>query len=126
MFKNMKITNGSPSQYGFRAREVRALQAQATGQGRGPQAGGRGRGRPGAGPPLPKNKGLQRAIAHLWNYKNTAFVAYGALFVATLAQLGVPQLLQNLINSIVNGFLAQSLLKISDTKVFGVSPQDLA
>lgn len=65
-------------------------------------------------------------MAHLWHYKNTAFMAYGALIIATLAQLGVPQLLQNAITSIVNGFLAQSILKISDTKVLGISPQDIA
>ncbi|MHB8626649.1 MAG: ABC transporter ATP-binding protein [Aggregatilineales bacterium] len=61
---------------------------------------------------MPKNKGLRRAIAHLAHYKNTAFLAYGALIIATLAQLGVPQLLQNAISSIVKGFGTQQVLNL--------------
>src|SRR5690606_5290762 len=36
--------------------------------------------------------------------------AYAALVVATLAQLAVPQLIQNMINSITQGFTAQQIL----------------
>lgn len=39
-----------------------------------------------------------------------AAAAYGALFIATLAQLAVPQLVENIINSVVNGFKAQKIL----------------
>jgi ATP-binding cassette subfamily B protein len=43
----------------------------------------------------------------LKRYQKTALAAYGALLIATLAQLAVPQLLQGMINNIVTGFAAQ-------------------
>jgi len=74
-----------------------------------PQARGRG----GMGGPgmrqenLPKNKGLQRSIAYLGHYRNTALAAYAALIVATLSQLAVPQLLQGIFEQIGKGYGAQ-------------------
>lgn len=72
------------------------MQAQAV-QGRG----GPGGGRPQAGDP----RALGRAIRYLGNHRRTAFLAYGALFVATIAQLIVPQLVSTMINTITNGSL---------------------
>ncbi len=56
---------------------------------------------------LPKNKGLQRSIAYLGHYRNTALAAYAALIVATLSQLAVPQLLQGIFEQIGKGYGAQ-------------------
>jgi ATP-binding cassette subfamily B protein len=52
-------------------------------------------------------KNLGRAIAYLGRYKRIALIAYGALVIATLAQLAVPQLVQNILDAITNGILAQ-------------------
>ncbi len=73
----------------------------------GPQ--GRGRGASN----VPKNKGLQRSIAYIFHYRNIAFAAYGALIVATLAQLAVPQLIQNVLMAIINGFAAKQILALT-------------
>ena len=88
-----------------------------------------GRGPGGGRPPAPKGggKALRRAIDYIGHYRGIAAAAYGALIVATLAQLGVPQLIQNIITTVLNGFVAQKLLAISNTKVLGLdSPQDVA
>ncbi len=53
-----------------------------------------------------KGTGLRRAIGYLRNQKRPAIYAYGALIVATLAQLAVPTLVQNMIDTITNGFTA--------------------
>ncbi len=50
-----------------------------------------------------KGGGLRRAIGYLRNQRRTTFFAYGALFIATLAQLAVPQLVQNMIDAITKG-----------------------
>jgi|SaaInlV_200m_DNA_2_1039689.scaffolds.fasta_scaffold00653_16 ATP-binding cassette, subfamily B, multidrug efflux pump len=55
---------------------------------------------------------LGRAIRYLGRYKKEAFWAYGALVVATLAQLAVPELLQNIIDSITDGFIASKILEV--------------
>jgi len=74
------------------------LQAQAAGrQGRGRPARSRG------------NGGLGRAIRYLGRHKGTNIPAYIALVVATLAQLAVPQLLQNMVNAITDGFTARTI-----------------
>jgi ATP-binding cassette subfamily B protein len=87
------------------------LQAQASNQGRSQRLGGPG-GRPGSNANIPKNRGLQRSLAYLGHYKNTVILAYVALIVATLSQLAVPQLLQNILTSLTNGFVAQKLLAL--------------
>jgi ATP-binding cassette, subfamily B, multidrug efflux pump len=67
------------------------VQAQATLQGR---------------PQRRKGDGsLRRAIGYLKNHRRTSYLAYGALVIATLAQLAVPQLISNMINAITNGSL---------------------
>lgn len=63
--------------------------------------------RPSRGANRPDMKQLGRAIAYLGRYKNITLVAYGALIVSTAAQLAVPQLVQNILDAITNGLLAQ-------------------
>ncbi|MDX1437203.1 MAG: ABC transporter ATP-binding protein, partial [Anaerolineales bacterium] len=57
-------------------------------------------------------RGLGRAIRYLGRYRRTAGIAYGALIVATLAQLMVPQLVQNIIDAVANGVLATRVLEL--------------
>src|ERR1035437_2312480 len=47
---------------------------------------------------------LWRAMKYIGRYRNMAFIAYGSLFLATAAQLMVPQLLQAIIDTLVGGF----------------------
>lgn len=54
--------------------------------------------------------GLGRAIGYLGRQRRSAILAYGALVVATIAQLAVPQLVQNMIDAVTNGALAQGIL----------------
>ncbi|MCK5317101.1 MAG: hypothetical protein KAJ55_04270, partial [Anaerolineales bacterium] len=53
---------------------------------------------------------LTRAIRYLGRYKKEAGLAYGAMFIATLAQLMVPQLVQNILDSITDGMIASKIL----------------
>jgi ATP-binding cassette subfamily B protein len=76
------------------------LQAQSR------QQWGRGRGA------KPNNGGLGRAIRYLGKQRRTTFLAYGALLVATLAQLAVPQLTQNMIEAITDGATANQILNL--------------
>ncbi|MBN8639457.1 MAG: ABC transporter ATP-binding protein [Anaerolineae bacterium] len=55
------------------------------------------------------NGGLGRAIRYLGRQRRTTAIAYGALIVATLAQLAVPQLVQNMIDSITQGTVANTI-----------------
>jgi ATP-binding cassette subfamily B protein len=55
---------------------------------------------------------LLRAIRYLGRYRRVAAVAYSALFVASAAQLAVPQLLQNIIDAVVNAFTANQVLSL--------------
>jgi ATP-binding cassette subfamily B multidrug efflux pump len=57
-------------------------------------------GRRGGGPKAPSNGGLGRAIRYLGKQRRSTILAYGALLVATIAQLAVPQLVQNMIDAI--------------------------
>jgi ATP-binding cassette subfamily B protein len=77
------------------------LQAQAS-----QRWGGRRRG----DPKTPNKGGLGRAIRYLGKQRRTTLIAYGALLVATIAQLAVPQLLQNMIDSVTNGAIANGVL----------------
>ena len=56
--------------------------------------------------------GLGRAIRYLGRYRRTTGIAYGALIVATLAQLMVPQLVQNMIDAVTDGFTASRVLEL--------------
>lgn len=64
--------------------------------------------------PAPKPMPLRRAIAYLGNHRNSSMLALGALVVATLAQLGVPELIQGMINNIANPdvLLAKGILAL--------------
>ncbi|HEX7567625.1 MAG TPA: ABC transporter ATP-binding protein [Anaerolineaceae bacterium] len=56
--------------------------------------------------------GLGRAIRYLGHYKNLAVPAYLFLFIATGAMLMVPQLVQNIIDALTNGYTANLLSAI--------------
>ncbi len=51
--------------------------------------------------------GLGRAVRYLGKQGHIVWLAYGALVVATLAQLAVPKLVQNMINALVAGQTTQ-------------------
>jgi len=52
----------------------------------------------------PKGNGsLRRSLGYLRNHRRTTTFAYGALVIATLAQLVVPSLIRNMINAITEG-----------------------
>jgi len=53
--------------------------------------------------------GLGRAIRYLGHYRNLALLAYLFLFISTGAQLMVPQLVQNIIDAVTNGLIAQQI-----------------
>ncbi|MCU0481660.1 MAG: ABC transporter ATP-binding protein/permease [Anaerolineae bacterium] len=53
---------------------------------------------------------LRRAIGYLGQYKRMTLIAYGALVVATLSQLIVPQLVQAMIDAVTQGAIAQRVL----------------
>lgn len=76
----------------------------------------RGKGRAAMSGPPGATRGdprmLWRAIKYVARYQRLAFLAYSSLFVATLAQLVVPQLLQNLIDAITNSFAAAQVLTL--------------
>ena len=58
--------------------------------------------------------GLRRAISYLGRQRRTAALAYGALIVATLAQLAVPRLVQNMINAVTEGVSANQILALPE------------
>ena len=55
---------------------------------------------------------LGRAIGYLSHYRGIALLAYLSLFVSTGAMLMVPQLVQNIIDSVTNGYIARQIEKI--------------
>ncbi len=57
---------------------------------------------------------LRRAISYLGHYKRETLYAYGALLIATLAQLAVPQMIQNIIDTVTEGFIASQILAIPE------------
>lgn len=57
-------------------------------------------------------KTLGRAIRYVGRYRWIAVLAYGSLFIATAAQLVVPQLLQNIIDTITQAYAAGIILKL--------------
>ncbi|MBX3066177.1 MAG: ABC transporter ATP-binding protein [Anaerolineae bacterium] len=86
------------------------MQAQASsGGGRTQQWGGAGR--PAGGRPKGKG-GLGRAIRYLGKQRRIVTIAYGALVIATLAQLAVPQLTQNMIDAVLNTTIANTVLQL--------------
>ena len=71
-----------------------------------PMAMGR-RGREPANP-----RALVRAIGYIGHYRRLAVLAYSALFLATAAQLVVPQLVQSIIDEVVKAFVATQVLAL--------------
>ena len=59
-------------------------------------------------------RGLGRAIRYLFRYEREAGIAYGALFIATLAQLAVPQLKLNIIDAVPDGVIATKILELPE------------
>jgi ATP-binding cassette subfamily B protein len=59
---------------------------------------------------------LRRAIGYLGRYKQMTFIAYGALVVATLLQLVVPQLVQMMIDNVSQATIAQRVLSIPNAQ----------
>lgn len=57
---------------------------------------------------------LGRALRYLVNQRRTTAIAYGALIIATLAQLAVPKLIQNMIDTITGGLPASQILAIEN------------
>ncbi|HEX2906067.1 MAG TPA: ABC transporter ATP-binding protein, partial [Phototrophicaceae bacterium] len=58
------------------------------------------------------NGGLGRAIRYLGKHRRTTLIAYFALLIASIAQLGVPKLTQNMISAVTNGTIANTVLNI--------------
>src|SRR5690349_7916032 len=54
--------------------------------------------------------GLKRAWTYLGHYPRIMVVAYGSLLLATLAQLVVPSIVRNIIDTITNGVIAQKVM----------------
>jgi ATP-binding cassette subfamily B protein len=70
----------------------------------------RGKGRRGG---APANRGaLMRAIRYVGHYRRLAVLAYGSLFIATAAQLVVPQLIQSIIDEVVKAYIATQVLAL--------------
>src|SRR5581483_8323757 len=98
------------------------MQATRTGNG------ARGGAMPGAwsgagGRPQPKTdyKTLWRAIRYIGNYRWLVFLAYASLFVATAAQLVVPQLVQNIIDTITSAYAAGQVLALPPAQQAGAA-----
>src|SRR3954453_21151346 len=103
-----------------------AVRGRAMVQATGPRPGGRamsGGGR-GAGRPKPNFAVLGRAIRYTGRYRGLAVIAYGALLVATAAQLMVPQLVQNIIDTVLRGYTANVILGLP-AAVQGAAAQGL-
>lgn len=60
------------------------------------------------------NGGLMRAIRYLGHHKQSTYFAYGALLVATLAQLAVPRLVQNMIDATTQGYTANTIFGLPE------------
>jgi ATP-binding cassette subfamily B protein len=58
------------------------------------------------------NRSLGRAIQFLGRQRRATLIAYGALLIATIAQLAVPQLVQNMIDAVTGGTVANAILSI--------------
>ena len=61
----------------------------------------------------PTKGALVRAIKYLGHYRGLTTLAYLFLFVSTAAQLAVPQVVQNVIDAVTNGTVAQQVAEIA-------------
>jgi ATP-binding cassette, subfamily B, multidrug efflux pump len=64
--------------------------------------------------PKPRRQGMNtdalgRAIRYLGHYPRLVLLAYGFLFLATASMLAVPQMIQNMIDAVSNGYAAQKV-----------------
>ena len=59
--------------------------------------------------PRPSFKNLGRAVRFLGHYRKVTIFAYVALLLSTAAQLMVPQMVQNILDAITHGMLAQQV-----------------
>jgi ATP-binding cassette subfamily B multidrug efflux pump len=66
---------------------------------------------------------LRRAMSYLGHYRRIMAVAYGALFMATLAQLAVPTLVRSIIDSVTNGVIAQKVAQAPAQALPQILPQ---
>jgi ATP-binding cassette subfamily B protein len=66
----------------------------------------------GGGRPRGNPKMLWRAIRYLGHYRPIALIAYSSLLLATAAQLMVPQLVENIINTILNAYRATQVFAL--------------
>ncbi|MEI7555301.1 ABC transporter ATP-binding protein [Candidatus Chlorohelix sp.] len=62
--------------------------------------------------PKPSMKALRRALSYNNHYPRIMWIAYGALVLASIAQLAVPTLVRNVIDAVTNGVLAQKILAV--------------
>jgi len=69
-----------------------------------PSFGRRGGARPAS------NGGIGRAIRYLGTQRRAAIITYSALAIASLAQLAVPRLIQEMINAVQYGTIANNIL----------------
>lgn len=67
--------------------------------------------------------GLGRAIRYLGQQRRSATIAYSALVVATIAQLAVPQLVQNMIDAVTKGAIARTILTKVPAQFQGAAAQ---
>jgi ATP-binding cassette subfamily B protein len=58
------------------------------------------------------NQALRRAVRYVWQYPKVTWTAVGALLIATLAQLAVPQLIQEVIDTITSNVLNEAILDL--------------
>jgi ATP-binding cassette subfamily B protein len=58
------------------------------------------------------NQALRRAIRYVWQYPKITWAAVGALLIATLAQLAVPQLIQEIIDTITSNVMNEAILNL--------------
>jgi ATP-binding cassette subfamily B protein len=70
-------------------------------------------------------KALVRAIRYLSKYRSLAYLPYLFLFISTLAQLMVPRMVRNIIDSVTQGVTAQAIVPQIERIPTGVLPQIL-
>ncbi len=77
----------------------------------------------------PSFKTLGRAVGYLGHYRNITILAYAALLLSTSAQLMVPQMVQNILDAITHGLVAQQLAgapadaQVAAAAKVGMSPE---
>jgi ATP-binding cassette subfamily B protein len=68
-------------------------------------------------------KALGRAIRYLGKYRSLAYLPYIFLFISTLAQLMVPRMVRNIIDSVTQGVTAQAIVPQIERIPAGILPQ---